>query len=63
MPNKRVLGTLEIGILVQVLEKHMVVGYLDPWGILEAPRGSPMITLWLKDIVYLNPKPQTLNPT
>ena len=32
MPNNSVLGILQILLTVQILGKHMIMGYLDPKG-------------------------------
>ena len=35
VPNNKGLGFWVIVIIVQVLGKHMIFGYLDPWGFFE----------------------------
>ena len=40
VPNNQVLGFGEIGILVQILGRYMVILYLDPKGYMLASPGS-----------------------
>ena len=32
VPNNEILGYWAIVILVEVLRKYVIIGYLDPWG-------------------------------